>query len=771
MRINITIIFIAIYFCFSQSYAQIIQNGVIQEYNERAKKTPLGGVELNVRSAGSTVSDGNGNFKLQFLTLKPGEKVNVRRIEKLGYEIFNKEAVEQWNINPKEPFVIIMCSSERFKKIRDNYERVSSESYARQLKKEEAALAKLKADGKLQEVEYKKQLYELRENYEKQLDNLDNYVDRFSRIDLSELSIVEQKIIELVQQGKIDEAIAKYEEQNYVDKYTKEVAQIKEVSSAIDKLSDIKVSKEQSRDTLLAAINRQVETLKLAGGKENYERIHVILRDVAFSDTTNAECMIKYGIFLAEQNMLKDANSVLSSVIINPNLRVDEKIQALFALGSLQHEIFDIKSAFESFNEGLYLIAPNDTTVSMAELNYLIALGATYADIGDIAKSHEMYLKGKEKADIFAINSSDKEFYKIYSRIYTNLGNSYRNLGKVDDAIKAYKKSIEIENCLHNSHDLNNSSYQHLAYIYLDLGNIDDALKLQLKYAEILEELSQKQPLGYLRSLNNAYIDLSKTHLMMGNLNEAQEMSMKALKALNYLKSETGETDNWGYSQIYDMLALISKSKGEITECIEDFKKSLSHILNIKNTGIDDIKINLAISYANLATIYGEIEDWDNFNDNLSKANKELDEYNTPNIPNQILKANIYVNLGEIYRTVMNNYPESRKYYHKGLDIVLSAATAHSSYLKEAGNIYYNIAASYLFESDGDNAISHIDKALECDPENIHHMDGKGEVMMNLGRREDALKVWDDILRINPEIDPTTIYFHRLLFPDKYEQN
>ena len=771
MRINITIIFIAIYFCFSQSYAQTIQNGVIQEYNERAKKTPLGGVELNVRSAGSTVSDGNGNFKLQFLTLKPGEKVNVRRVEKLGYEIFNKEAVEQWNINPKEPFVIIMCSSERFKKIRDNYERVSSESYARQLKKEEAALAKLKADGKLQEVEYKKQLYELRENYEKQLDNLDNYVDRFSRIDLSELSIVEQKIIELVQQGKIDEAIAKYEEQNYVDKYTKEVAQIKEVSSAIDKLSDIKVSKEQSRDTLLAAINRQVETLKLAGGKENYERIHVILRDVAFSDTTNAECMIKYGIFLAEQNMLKDANSVLSSVIINPNLRVDEKIQALFTLGSLQHEIFDIKSAFESFNEGLYLIAPNDTTVSMAELNYLIALGATYADIGDIAKSHEMYLKGKEKADIFAINSSDKEFYKIYSRIYTNLGNSYRNLGKVDDAIKAYKKSIEIENCLHNSHDLNNSSYQHLAYIYLDLGNIDDALKLQLKYAEILEELSQKQPLGYLRSLNNAYIDLSKTHLMMGNLNEAQEMSMKALKALNYLKSETGETDNWGYSQIYDMLALISKSKGEITECIEDFKKSLSHILNIKNTGIDDIKINLAISYANLATIYGEIEDWDNFNDNLSKANKELDEYNTPNIPNQILKANIYVNLGEIYRTVMNNYPESRKYYHKGLDIVLSAATAHSSYLKEAGNIYYNIAASYLFEGDGDNAISHIDKALECDPENIHHMDGKGEVMMNLGRREDALKVWDDILRINPEIDPTTIYFHRLLFPDKYEQN
>lgn len=82
------------------AHAQTTQYGIVQEYNEKAKKTPLAGVELNVRSAGHTVSDNKGAFSLRFLTLKPGEKVNVRRIEKLGYEIFNKEAVEQWNINP-----------------------------------------------------------------------------------------------------------------------------------------------------------------------------------------------------------------------------------------------------------------------------------------------------------------------------------------------------------------------------------------------------------------------------------------------------------------------------------------------------------------------------------------------------------------------------------------------------------------------------------------------------------------------------------------------
>lgn len=124
-RLSFFLLFI---FCVFGISAQTIQNGVVQEYNEKAKKTSLAGVELNVRSANTTASDKDGKFSLEFLTLKPGEKVNVRRIEKAGYEIFNKEAVEQWNINPSTPFVIVMCRSDKFKAIRDKYERVASES-------------------------------------------------------------------------------------------------------------------------------------------------------------------------------------------------------------------------------------------------------------------------------------------------------------------------------------------------------------------------------------------------------------------------------------------------------------------------------------------------------------------------------------------------------------------------------------------------------------------------------------------------------------------
>ena len=75
-------------------------------------------------------------------------------------------------------------------------------------------MQRLKKEGKMQQAEYDKQLDALEEKYEAQMRTLDTYVDKFARIDLSELDEAEAQIIALVQEGKIDEAIARYEEQN-----------------------------------------------------------------------------------------------------------------------------------------------------------------------------------------------------------------------------------------------------------------------------------------------------------------------------------------------------------------------------------------------------------------------------------------------------------------------------------------------------------------------------------------------------------------------------
>ena len=101
-------------------HAQSVQRGMCMQYNGKASKTSLGGVEIVAANAGSTVSGAQGDFSLTFKTLKAGNKVSVMRVAKSGYVLFNKEAVDQWYISRSDkPFAIVMCKEKEAEKLVD----------------------------------------------------------------------------------------------------------------------------------------------------------------------------------------------------------------------------------------------------------------------------------------------------------------------------------------------------------------------------------------------------------------------------------------------------------------------------------------------------------------------------------------------------------------------------------------------------------------------------------------------------------------------------
>lgn len=550
MTIKKTLILILSFIQAMTCLAETTQTGIVQEYNEKAKKTPLAGVELNVRNANAAASDKDGNFLLQFLTLKPGEKVNVRRIEKLGYEVFNKEAIEQWNLSPTTPFVIVMCRSDKFKAIRDNYQRVASENYDKQYKKEQARLAKLKEEGKIKEAEYQQQLTELMDNYDKQLDNLDNYVDKFSRIDLSELSATEQEIIELVQQGRFDEAIQKYEDQNYLDKYRQEVADIKEVSSAIDQLADIKQSKEQTRDSLLAAIDRQIETLKLAGGKENFDKIDVVLKNLVDADTTNIEILSKYYDFCNDQHKYSTAIKTLMTILnVRDSQGIDDlsnarRVVVRRNIGNTFLNMDDYDNAEKYYLESLSLCEDSiweDQYIPTTLYKYSEEeLGRLYSATRQFDKAIILLEKGllRRKSDYDTESSpfNISELIEAYSR----LGNYYVNIQQFDKAISYRNNAYSMLNELEEKSDFDYSESK--ANIASDLGatyyyveDLDSSLKFMTEAYEIRKKLAESNPDKYLLDLAQSQGNLGNLYSLMRKYDIAHEYSLQSYKSFKLL--------------------------------------------------------------------------------------------------------------------------------------------------------------------------------------------------------------------------------------------
>lgn len=713
----------------SPSFAQAVQNGVVKEYNEKAKKTPLAGVELNVRSANSTVSDNNGEFSLNFLTLKAGEKINVRRIEKLGYEIFNKEAIEQWNLNPTTPFLIVMCKSDKFKKIRDNYEKVSSESYARQLKKEEASLAKLKADGKLKEEEYQKQLFELRENYEKQLDNLENYIDRFSRIDLSELSAIEQEIIELVQQGKIEDAIAKYEEQNYVDKYIREVSELKEVSKAINQLSVVQENKMQSRDSILSAINRQIETLRIAGGKENFDKIEQLLHDVAFADTLDIDQMVIYSRYIMSQN--KHDKAIAALEIIKRARDLDGKDNNSFSkcivvrrnIGNVYFSKGDFNNAERYYLEAIRICKEHNWTDDKypeAHLEYCEAeLGRLYSATKDFEKSEELLLSTFDRK--FNKYNSEKNDHIIYE-----LANVCRELSaffsKKQDFSKAIEYGLKALNYYDEITDTDDEEYvssyanisSDVAVAYYYVSDIDSAIKYAIVSLESRQKLYDFNPDKYGLNLAMSYGNLGNMYSMAGNKEKSFENAMSCHKILSQLNS----IDPKAYANEYSMATY-----NLATEYIarNEYNKGLSCLLSILPT-LQELYDEYSNAYSKfyietlhtIALCEHNIEDYEHCNSHLDQAiviiNQANDEHRNiflePILNITVLKGDTYKKTGKL-KLAKDSYLQAIEHSDKIGEINPTA------FLASRLSAHFNLALLHKENKEIDEAIKILTLAKE----------------------------------------------------------
>lgn len=714
--------------------ARTVQTGVVREYKGKAKKTALAGVELQVYPAQSTASDRNGNFRLEFLTLKPGERINVRRIEKEGYEIFNKDALEQWNLNPTASFMIVMCRSNMFKQLKDTYYKNSGERYARQYRKAQDELKRLKDQNKIQQKEYIERLEQLEQEYGRQLENLDNYVDRFARIDLSEILPVEQEIIELVQVGKIDEAIAKYEELNAKEKLLDGISKRKEVGEAISTLTEVDRNLAADNDTLYAVVERQIQTLQL-GGADNNVKIRQLYCDIADADTTNIGWLIDTGNFLYEyaadhQAALGYFHKALASAEAQHGPRSEETSKVMNNLGVVYNNLGEFSKALDYLQRALDI-----RLAVLGEENNLTAttyqnLGNAYLDAGDTAKAMEYFHKALD-INLKVLDPDDPALAVSYN----DLGNVFYSLGDYGKALEYLEKALEIQTKiysgghLHTAATLNNIgmllsdkgdyqtaldnyfkalaiqekivgpghpdiaiSYNNIGSVYYYTGDFSKALEYFRKALDIrVAAFGEKHP-----SVGESYSNTGVTLTQLGNYDAARENLEKSLE----IYKDVFGNDNEAISVTYINLADLSSNLGDFQKALEYQQKALE--INQRLFGPDHPQV--ALSYNNIGTAYGDLGEPQKALEYLQKAldiRIKLLGNNHPYV------ASGYNNIGTIYND-LGNYDKALEYYHKAID-----SYSHNEENPECAQTYNNIGVALAKQGKDAEALDYKQKALE----------------------------------------------------------
>lgn len=370
---------------------QATQPCIVKQYNQKLPKTPLGGVEVMVSNAGSQVSANDGTLVLSFRTLKSGDKVNLVSARKMGFEVMNTDAVRQWFISrDKTAFDLVMMNSEDFASRKKNLSETATERYRTKYEQAMRKFERLKAEGELKEEEFNRRCDTLEFFYQNQLSNLNNYIDRFARIDLSVVSAEEQHILELVERGEIDEAVKAYEALDISSKLRQAREAKKTLMDAKDRIESEVDNQEQTIEELKAKQRREIATLKLAGGRENYHKVACMLKENVDADTTDIRALYEYAIFAYAQKDFSKGEEYLLRL-----LRHEDKHNRIALLQNQMGTLYYFLHKYDKAKKYYLMALESFTYLSEldpdANLSYLESvttnLAILYTDEGDYEKS------------------------------------------------------------------------------------------------------------------------------------------------------------------------------------------------------------------------------------------------------------------------------------------------------------------------------------------------------------------------------------------------
>ena len=160
-----------------------------------------------------------------------------------------------------------------------------------------------------------------------------------------------------------------------------------------------------------------------------------------------------------------------------------------------------------------------------------------------------------------------------YVEAYSNMGVAYRNMGKPDEAIDAYKKAISI--------------YPYYAEAYNNLGNVLQNTGQLDKAIAAYKKVSSFKP-----NDANVHYNLAAAFKDQGNLEEAIKAYNKTLK----IKPD--------HAEAYNNLGIVLKDQGKLDEAIDAHKQSIllkpldaKAYFNLGNVLREQLELDEAIEY------------------------------------------------------------------------------------------------------------------------------------------------------------------------------
>ena len=354
---------------------------------------------------------------------------------------------------------------------------------------------------------------------------------------------------------------------------------------------------------------------------------------------------------------------------------------------------------------------------------------------------YEDALKYYKKAlDIYEEKLGQKHYVTVST--YNNLAILYRDQGDYKDAIEYCKKALIIlENKLDMENEVTAATYNNIASIYQNQGKYEDALSYYKKALLIRERLLGTEDVQTAKSYNN----LSVLYRLLGKYDEALGYCKKTLE----IREKKLGTNHPSTANTYDVFAQLYYAKDNYEKALEYCGKALIIRKNVFGMNHPDI----ATTYNSIATVYLA----------QGKYEEALEKYNAAlRIRIKVLgikhpsTATLYSNIALVYRS-QGKYEEAIKYNKIALEIREKALGLEHP---DTASTYNQIALIYRIQGKNEEAIKYNKMALEIrekvqglkHPDTATTYNNIAVVYYEMGKNEEALEYNKKALEIREKV-------------------
>ena len=699
------------------------QQGHVKTLGRPDKKgEPLSGVSIRVKGEHNYVlSEKDGTLTLLLTGKKNGDAYTLQEVKKKGYELNETDVIgRQYAYSDKVPLTIVMVSSAQLQadkqRIENNAFKVAEKNYKTKLE----LLEKQKANNAITEEQYRKELLDLQDKFEKYQLLIDGLAEHYAHVDYDGLNDKEREVNICIENGDLERADSLIKimfdpidvlkrNQEALSRLEQQVSQAKDIITQANE-DMAAVLKQQEKD---ANYLYQLYTISLA--KFDIDKAYHYIAIRADLDSANIVWQFDAGRAAKQVADYNRAMLYYERVLKHSLLTCGEDNYTIVAYGEIS-SIFnkrgELDTALNYLNSALKLSIMIGDSISIS--NVYASFGNIYNNQGNYQDAFDAYFEALKIRNIIK-EKDDDAFIKICSGI----GLVCDKLGRYDKALDFHQKAVAILERTRNTNiDTYTGVYNNLGLTYSHHGNYQNALDSYRKVLDIQTKMLGVSHPDVARTYNN----IGATLREMGNISESKDYYINALR----IREVIFGLFHPDVANSYNNVGTFFAETGDTYKGLEFHKKAL----DIREKLLDSNHPDVARSYYNIGCLLLMTDDYDQALFYLVKSlsiRTRILEKDHPDI------ASTYEALGSVFL--------HQKDYEKALDYNLRAL---SSRCKIFNADHLTIADSYLCIGIVYNRLGENQKALSFLL--------KSEMIFEKNRHPYLLQVYDNLSNVYREM-------------------